>query len=834
MNQLRIPRLSSVHCRWACLVITLGLMNSNLGAPPLDDRVQAKGTTVKLRGPRSLFVELSEGPSPVRNWRDPVLGLYKGGAPPDDATIKHLVAYWCSTKASRLPSSRKESLPSREALQRLLAYALDYPEVLPKLLGHLGEDGTHCQKVAEIFNEGERKQVFQERQSKEIKDWLMVRGNYFRDELVKRAQATAFRDGWIQGQDELEALARFDWSAAEPVITALEGRTDLRIQALCLSLKYRRSSGGENDGGAAHRERLKTIASDTHAPGRARSIAFDALMGRAWPGRDEWFLSKFSDPSLLSLTDGHYGFSPLGDPVQSSPDDWIPRVSKLISGNNRAAHNNAARVLAGFNREESRADALRPLVPWLSDPNWAGDQDTSRSDRLRLIQSMDRVELPECVPGLIWVLEHSTEPFEIEGAATGIAHFKDPRGVAPMKGALSRLQSKLFPSIHSEVLESIFQCRGFSDEELISRVEAYAVWRARQQDPGLPMAPGAIDAGRLLLGGSSEQREHLAPLLVARVKALKPNQPKRASAIWGLINGWDQAVIDQERISRLSSGEIDAPTLRALMGDANRIRKTCKSELGTLAAFGGWRKGLVAAITQDHDLLHSVLVGEDRDSVIALLACAKVGLVPIPVDIVVQRAKSPVPQIAKASDRYLEAMDTPDARLAFWNLHQGEIRIVGLPSHTAFFDRPIRSWEESLREEMLRDPDLLEIVAFHCSSNWGPGPNMVLRRTRKGASIAGVNHPFFKNGQGPIPVPILDADAFLLYLREHHIDDLPPLHQRVMDGPEWVYLHLTRDGGKRIYMNEPTDFDGAGSEYHLLIDRMFELIKQVPTGIHGH
>ena len=108
----------------------------------------------------------------------------------------------------------------------------------------------------------------------------------------------------------------------------------------------------------------------------------------------------FGDPTLRNVNDGFFEWSPLAVPVERDPDEWIPQIAALVGNENREIHDNAVDVLVRFHSRRARADALRPLLPWLTDPQWS-----SARDRMRLIQSVDRVGLTEAIPGLIRVVE---------------------------------------------------------------------------------------------------------------------------------------------------------------------------------------------------------------------------------------------------------------------------------------------------------------------------------------------------------------------------------------------------------------------------------------------
>src|SRR5262245_52326985 len=48
----------------------------------------------------------------------------------------------------------------------------------------------------------------------------------------------------------------------------------------------------------------------------------------------------------------------------------------------------------------------------------------------------------------------------------------------------------------------------------------------------------------------------------------------------------------------------------------------------------------------------------------------------------------------------------------------------------------------------------------------------------------------------------------------------------VFDGLQYEYAHLTRDGGRRVFMNNPGSANTGGSVYELLVWRFRELVKR--------
>ena len=108
--------------------------------------------------------------------------------------------------------------------------------------------------------------------------------------------------------------------------------------------------------------------------------------------------------TLGEMKDGYSTINALAEPVKRDPDRWIPIISKLIGHSDRDVHNAAALCLAQFVNRRARKDALLPLLPWLSDPQWAVTSDEYA--RVRLAESVGRLKMREALPGLIWIIRN--------------------------------------------------------------------------------------------------------------------------------------------------------------------------------------------------------------------------------------------------------------------------------------------------------------------------------------------------------------------------------------------------------------------------------------------
>ena len=346
--------------------------------------------------------------------------------PPDNAPLEELLDYW-----GRVATLRRQGggpLPSDRVRQRLLAACEAEPERLASLVRYLPETEEGTERVKRMYDAAQSGPQLTESWHKSVREWLRLNSKYFLEDLLASARKVKDKDGYVHNEEELKALAHVDWASAEPLLQALSSGGEPRSSALALALLYRHSDGDAEK----FRARLRIIASDRNAPARARDTAIDALSLTDWPGRDEWYLSRLEDETLLDPSDGSFGFSPLTTLFDSDPDQWIPVMTKLVESKNRAVQQAAASCLVLYAINHPRRDAILPVLRWLTDPDWIDISDTVYA---WFMQKMDEVDVPESVPGLIWIVEN--DEGNRHWAARTLAHYKDARAVPALKKALA-------------------------------------------------------------------------------------------------------------------------------------------------------------------------------------------------------------------------------------------------------------------------------------------------------------------------------------------------------------------------------------------------------------
>lgn len=138
--------------------------------------------------------------------------------------------------------------------------------------------------------------------------------------LEQQAAAARDREGYVAGEEALRELARVDWRRAEPLLNRFAAERGPRRAALALALLYQHQLTTNGAAVEVLRLRLVEIATDRRAPGAARATAFEALLTSEWPGRDDWCLARFADPTLRDMADHTLVTNPLVTPVARAPD----------------------------------------------------------------------------------------------------------------------------------------------------------------------------------------------------------------------------------------------------------------------------------------------------------------------------------------------------------------------------------------------------------------------------------------------------------------------------------------------------------------------------------
>lgn len=595
--------------------------------------------------------------------------------PADDAPLEDLQMYW-----SRWAALGDDHRPSEAVQQRLLDACANDREALPGYLLLLAATETTTKKVKQIFDQGQADQP--EDWRNEVRNWLLMNSRYFLGELTARASKAkdVEKEGMVKAEDAVIALARVDWSTAEPFLKRLESSGQPRTSALATALIYRHAIDEKDPGlEESYRGRLKAIAGDRNAAIRARDISIEALSTSEWSGRDDWYLSLFRDETLIDPDDGANNVTPLATLAANDPEKWIPQLVKLVESKDLIARSAAASLLVDFDGPE-QLTALKPLLPWLSDSTWAKDL---RDHRGRLIQHLGLADLPESVPGLISVLENDAESERHRAyAGEALAKYKDPRAVPAIKKALIAEKSQYN---RQRLLVGLIASGGLPESEQLEALEAVAQrlmttesrWELFRYGEEAGPLPLPLSIGMYLSRGQ-DISESLLKAVVNRAEDLKKSNPALGASLLEIVHQWDGTLVDLDMIHRTAIGTADANTIVKLLKKSQQLREKLSADLQALTSLDGTAaQGIGAVLLEDSDLAVSLLGSGKEPAQTALLLCARLTRQSLPASAVIPLLNSENKMLVLAAERYLLVEDSPEAREALWAKHPNETFITG-------------------------------------------------------------------------------------------------------------------------------------------------------------
>jgi hypothetical protein len=717
----------------------------------------------------------------------------KDNFPPDDAPIDDLLDYW------RGRPSYKDG-PSMTVLQRLLDASVDDLEKLASLLQLFPTSDTFAEKIKRAYDKEETNPKLQY-QRRDIKKWLLYNSKYYVEELLALANKVKEdnQSGSIDNVTALLTLAKVDWSRAEPLLQNLTNGGPQRTSTLALTLLYRHSID-EKDTNAEikFRNQLQAIASNRNFPGRARDDAIEVLSKTEWSGREEWYLSLFSDESLIHLFDGNYAYSPLSTVFWQEPDKWIPVMTRLVAGKDRVTQQAAASCLARYATAAPRREAILPILRWLSEPDWIPIGETERA---WFVQKMDAVEVPESVPGLIWIVEND-ESFR-HYAARVLAHYKDPRAIPALKKALAESQENERRSL---LVEGLVASGGLTETEQVDALEAYAAkmvsvselseverYRLFRED----RVPVAVSIGRYL-AELKDPPDTLVRAVLVRAASLKRENPTLSKSLLEATHGWQGRQIDLELIKTIATNTAEASAIITALERRASLRESVAPELHSLIAAGGAPQGIGAILLEDSETAGSILISTDPEAQIALLACARLTLTSLPVQTVGPLLKSKNLLLQSAAERYLLLEDSKEARTLLWQHHPNEAFVTGWRENIQLiggdnFDQIGKS-EEKLRAELFKPDGPREIFALFGN---GELPVYVLRIYADKAVYTGSED---SSRYQEREVSKAEVASFKQFVSTNRLGDIGPRFKSChYDCWASEFLMVTKEGGRRFF-----------------------------------
>jgi hypothetical protein len=155
----------------------------------------------------------------------------------------------------------------------LFEYCVSELPTLAQLLRLFPEtDATHA-KVKELYDAAQNDPQLGVDWRNSVKEWLLYNTTYYLGELRAAAQKAKEdeKEGDVNREQALRALATLDWSTAEPLLRGLLASGQPRSSALAISLFYHHAVDEKDlSGEERYRRDLTAIAANRNQPAYAR------------------------------------------------------------------------------------------------------------------------------------------------------------------------------------------------------------------------------------------------------------------------------------------------------------------------------------------------------------------------------------------------------------------------------------------------------------------------------------------------------------------------------------------------------------------------------------
>ena len=753
----------------------------------------------------------------------------------DDASPNELIRFW--EFQERRPTGKQPSekvrwqlleacfQPEGRDCSSVMNYLPDTPAGHERVKAYLDEPEQPISVSAYSLSK-EDQVLLRKRRKGRFHDWLMLHSDYFRDDLLKKAREVSADRYQLKNQSSLEALVRLDWNAAKPILENYLNQAEPFVQTYALKQLYLHAvEHRETSQADAMRLRLLEIVSNPQTSEYAQGEAYDALTQREWPGRNEWFSALLAHENLLSRKNPLFSDDALANPIKAAPNDWNPLLSQLVASGNPTVHNNAALILATVALRKPNREALLPLLPWLTDPNWvtAGTE----YDRYRIIKGSGELQLPEAVPGLLGIVQSETEFARIQ-AVEALARYRDLQVIARMIPIL-RAAIRQEPIDYSleEMIRLLAANGGFTDLEVISAVESVAtestvtvdewdeeLWPNFQEPESLSAWIGHAVVWQHKFGPPNSYgvrrsafTESVAMGLIARIKALQGERPDVAAKLWKVARALDFPVVNTALAERIVEADADLETTLLALRRRQHLAVSSGTTLQPIVKQNGYVSGLAAILLDDEDNARSILESKDREAQMALLASARVIRDGLPVDLVGKLLASTDKSLALAAERYLESEDSPAARQLILARHPDDALILG---GAPDFDPKRKNeddwikWEEALRDVVKQgqaEEVFGEYQVYYSDAAAPDRKSFEIHVRHAQATACRRKDEARKECRALSPEELSELRSLF---EEIHFDDVKPLSLpgSGYGGTVQKFVRLNKNGGRRVYASD--------------------------------
>ena len=659
------------------------------------------------------------------------------------------------------------------------------------------------------------------------------------------------------------------------------------------------------------RDELKTVVEDKSALPGNRDLALDALTHTPdFSGRDEWYFSLLEDETLHDLRVGGQVYTGLTTLLlYSPPEKYVEKMLELLNSGSPAVRNAAVRNLTTL-LAEGNPEVVRALLPWLENPKWAKENASERRTLVAALQNLEMPEsVPGLIAVLnekntqmisysantaantsttvmantnVAARSESYEYYPYRSTAVGaLAKQKDARAVPYLRQILPEVEQYERVSVVAAILAS----GGFSVGEQVDALENHARnlgWEAEKSEElgdgmlsNTNVAPIINPAPRLYantnamtydtaqapfnpaeikiilgmqLAALPDPSSGLVAALIERINVLDTKEPQAAMALRSIVQSWKGAAINRLLLSDLKNGKSNVEAIIKLLSLRKELQEKHTGDISDIRGGTPVALGIAACLSEDAGEYDAILAGENAETKIAMLGCARLIRAKLPLQQVAGFLKSPNKLLALAAERYLESEDSPEARQIVLSLHPNEAKVLGARTYFAagnspymfnsflselfasvndsfasdvFFlyrdDAKLEETEKRLQKEVKENQEILGVYAYNDNFIWVYKDRAVFNFQKDPARY---HERVLTDGE---------FNYFKSHLISNNVDQLAPFLSACDSCEEKELVMLGRAGGRRVFVKAqkmPPFFAG--------LERIFEDFRKPPGKLRYH
>lgn len=672
-------------------------------------------------------------PNPIfrPNRMDRTAAFYDAAKPPsDDAPIDDLMEYW--SNQNRVDRSRSYAAkPSDKTLERIMDEISEDPEKAPQYLNLFAGNKDGIDFIKRLYDSELINRKFEKEWRESVKNWLTYNSPFFSNELLRIAETVRDENEYVTNQDELLALAKVDWDKAEPLLNRMVNDGTQPVRQTLARWAYYQHAIDTNDSFDVSKWReqlMKTVEDKTAKPGN-RDLAMDAIVrGGDFEGRDEWYMKLLEDETLHDLRVNGQTYTGLTTMINHSPEGkYNERMIELLKSDSKSVRSAAIRNLANGGGIKSE-EAVRLMLPWLEDANWANDVANSRR---ALVSALKEFKIPESVPGLLSLLSDRTlrpkpqrAPVNTNANVAGTDDFRDMQNnyellafLGEIVGALGNQRDPraipelraIMPEFESwqrqQVVAAMLACGAFSAYEQVEAVEftarsqaaAELIMSANTANASAPLPeiaaatntatrpvnPATIGPEEIksMLGSTLYQydnpSEDVVTAMMNRIEALEKKEPGVAAQMRSTLRNWRGITVNAMLARTVKNGKGELPDALKLLARRAEMREKQINDVYDMRGGVPFAVGLGNCLLDQPGEYDAALDGDNVEVKSAMLACARLIRAKLPVQRVAGLLNSPDKTLAAAAEKYLISEDSAEARSYVLARHPNEALILG-------------------------------------------------------------------------------------------------------------------------------------------------------------